>query len=115
MTIVDLFQTIDRIVIATRVSGSFIHNGKMILAVDEQLAEGLGYSPEDLIGGDVLRFIPQEYRPMIRQRHQLGTMTPVNLHIQRRDYSRLWMQASVKRIHLQGEDILRRIELREIS
>jgi PAS domain S-box-containing protein len=85
--------------------GIVIHDQGNIIEVNQAIATMLGYSREDLIGKNILEFVPSEYHEMALHKIQTNDETPYELEAKRKDGSIFPIEIQAKIIHWQGHKV----------
>ncbi len=85
-----------------------------LVDINNQLAEMLGYMPAELIGRDIVDFVPPEARERVRERLRSGNLEPVEHALQRKDGSTFFVEVRVRTMLYRGE-MVRISAIRDIT
>jgi PAS domain S-box-containing protein len=93
--------------------GIVVHDDGVVIEVNDTLQNMLGYSKEEMIGAQVLTFIPPEWQTTIFEKARENILL-YEIQGQRKDGTRFDMEVSVKRIMYKGR-LLRVVAMRDIT
>ncbi|MEO8609472.1 MAG: PAS domain-containing sensor histidine kinase [Chloroflexota bacterium] len=93
--------------------GIVVHDDGTIIDLNDTLLAMFGYARAEMIGGDVLTFIPPAYHDLIFQKASENIMT-YEIPGRRKDGTTFEMEVSVKRLMYHGK-LLRMVAMRDIT
>ena len=95
-------------------SGIFIHDQGVVLECNSELCRITGYSRDEIVGTDGLKFCVPEFRSQVAKKIQDGDEKSYEIAIHKKNGSRLPVEIHAKKIPYEGR-AARVVELRDIS